>query len=143
MNRYQIGYTTGAFDLFHVGHLNILQKAKEQCEHLIVGVSTDELIVAYKYHPPVIPLEERIAILEGIKYVDEVVMQTDRNKFSAWEKYRFDVMFVGDDWKGSPLFNQVEKQFTKVGVDIVYFPYTKGVSSTILKQKMKLAEGIK
>ncbi|MBS4179144.1 adenylyltransferase/cytidyltransferase family protein [Lederbergia citrea] len=142
MKPYKIGYTTGVFDLFHVGHLNILKKAKEQCEYLIVGVSTDELVQEYKNKLPVIPYYERIEIVEGIKYVDKVVPQMNRDKFSAWNNFQFNVMFVGDDWKGNPLFNEVEKKFNHVGVDIVYFPYTKGVSSTELKQKLKIKEKV-
>ncbi|WP_010678075.1 adenylyltransferase/cytidyltransferase family protein [Bacillus timonensis] len=138
MKQYKIGYTTGVFDLFHVGHLNILKRAKEKCDYLIVGVSTDELVLTYKNKKPVIPFVDRLAIVEGIKYVDEVVPQMNRDKLSAWEKIGFDVMFVGDDWKGNYLFEQVEKQFKQVGVDIVYFPYTKGVSSTLVKEKIKL-----
>src|SRR5690625_110020 len=138
MKQYKIGYTTGVFDLFHVGHLNILKRAKEQCETLIVGVSSDELVVAYKNKWPVIPFQERMEIVAGIKYVDKVVPQINRDKFAAWEHLLFDVMFVGDDWKGSALFNELEDRFNKVDVDIVYFPYTKGVSSTMVKEKMKL-----
>ncbi len=142
MKLYKLGYTTGVFDLFHVGHLNILKKAKEHCEILIVGVSTDELVKEYKSKLPVIPHHERIEIVGGIKYVDMVVPQTNRDKFSSWERLKFDVMFVGDDWKGNPLFNEVEKKFNDVDVDIVYFPYTKGVSSTELKQKIKYKEKV-
>ncbi|MEK3885904.1 adenylyltransferase/cytidyltransferase family protein [Bacillus sp. FSL K6-3431] len=137
MKSYKFGYTTGVFDLFHVGHLNVLKRAKEQCEILIVGVSTDELVQEYKNKLPVIPYHERIEIVEGIKFVDIVVPQINRDKFSAWETLKFDVMFVGDDWKGNPLFNEVEKKFNQVGIEIVFFPYTKGVSSTIVKEKIK------
>ena len=111
-----IGYTAGVFDLFHVGHLNILKKAKEQCDHLIVAVSTDELVREYKRKAPVICFEERMEIVKAIRYADEVVPQVNRDKFAAWEKYHFNKMFVGDDWKGSPLFNEVEKKFRAVGV---------------------------
>ncbi|MGE7760189.1 adenylyltransferase/cytidyltransferase family protein [Peribacillus sp. NPDC097895] len=138
MNQYKIGYTTGVFDLFHVGHLNILKKAKENCEYLIVGVSTDELVMEYKNKQPVIPHNERMEIVAGIKYVDKVVSQTNRDKFTAWENLQFNRMFVGDDWKGDPLFNEVEIKFKQVGVDIIYFPYTKGVSTSIVKDKIKL-----
>ncbi|TQS74124.1 adenylyltransferase/cytidyltransferase family protein [Ornithinibacillus gellani] len=138
MKRYKVGYTTGVFDLFHVGHLNILRRAKEQCDYLIVGVSTDELVRSYKNKQPVIPFEERLEIVAGIKYVDHVVAQQTRDKFAAWEQYRFDAMFVGDDWKGDALFQKMEQQFKVVQVDIVYFPYTKGVSSTLVKEKMKV-----
>ena len=135
MKKRIVVYTTGVFDLFHIGHLNILRRAKEQCDYLIVGVSTDELCESYKHKAPVIPYEERKAIVAAIRYVDEVVPQYDRNKFEAWKTYRFDIMFVGDDWKGSPLFMDLEKQFAEVGVEIVYFPYTKGLSSSSLRDK--------
>ncbi len=131
-----IGYTTGVFDMFHVGHLNILRRAKEQCDYLIVGVTTDDLCESYKHKAPIIPYEERKAIVESIRYVDEVVPQTDRDKFGAWERLHFNRMFVGDDWKGSALFSEVEKRFRNVGVEIVYFPYTKGTSSSILREKI-------
>ena len=138
MKKYAVGYTTGVFDLFHIGHLNILKKAKEQCEKLIVGVSTDELVWDYKQKMPVIPYEERVEIVGAIKYVDEVVPQVNRDKFFAWEGLRFDVMFVGDDWKGSAIFTEVEYKFKQVGVDVVYFPYTIGTSSTILRKKVSV-----
>lgn len=137
MKQYKIGYTTGVFDLFHVGHLNILKKAKEQCDHLIVGVSTDKLVLEYKNKRPVTSFEDRKAIVEGIKYVDQVVPQFNRDKYSAWEHLLFDVMFVGDDWKGNALFAELEMRFSQVGVDIVYFPYTKGVSTTLVKEKIR------
>ncbi len=131
-----IGYTTGVFDLFHIGHLNILKRAKEKCDFLIVGVSTDELVMQYKNKTPVISFEERVQIVEAIKYVDKVVPQTHRDKFAAWEEYKFDRMFVGDDWKGSPLFTELEEKFKPFGVEIVYFPYTEGTSSTLLKKAL-------
>lgn len=131
-----IGYTTGVFDMFHIGHLNILKRAKEHCDFLIVGVTTDELCESYKHKLPIIPFEERRAIIEAIKYVDMVVPQTTRDKFKAWEDLQFDVMFVGDDWKGSELFKQTEEQFNAVGCQIVYFPYTQGTNSTILREKV-------
>ncbi len=129
-----VGYTTGVFDLFHIGHLNILKAAKQHCDYLIVGVSTDELVQKYKNKTPVIPYQERRAIVEAIKYVDLVVPQINRDKMQAWEEYRFDRMFVGDDWKTDAMFQQLEKDFREVGVEICYFPYTKGVSSTILTE---------
>lgn len=127
-----IGYTTGVFDLFHVGHLNILRRAKEQCDYLIVGVSTDELVESYKHKRPVICYEERAAIVEAIRYVDKVVPQRNRDKLAAWEELKFHKMFVGDDWKGSELFSKVEAQLKERGAEVVYFPYTKGTSSTKL-----------
>ena len=131
-----IGYTTGVFDMFHIGHLNILHRAKQHCDYLIVGVSTDELCQSYKHKKPIVPYEERKSIVEAIRFVDEVVPQIDRDKFGAWKKLKFDVMFVGDDWKNSTLFNELETQFQKVGVSIQYFPYTQGTSSSELREKL-------
>ena len=136
MEKYKVGYTTGVFDMFHIGHLNILKKAKEQCEYLIVGVSTDELVESYKNKTPIIPFKERVEIVKAIKYVDEVVVQENRDKVKALDKYKFNVMFVGDDWKGKPLFQETERVFRERGVDVVYFPYTEGTSSTILREKL-------
>jgi glycerol-3-phosphate cytidylyltransferase len=132
LKKYKIGYTAGVYDMFHIGHLNILKKAKEQCEHLIVAVSTDEL-VAYKNRKAIIPHKERMAIVESIKFVDQVVSQGDMNKHGAWQKYKFDVMFVGSDWKNTDKWNEYEQQFARVGVEIIYFPYTEGSSSTKLR----------
>ena len=136
-----IGYTTGVYDMFHMGHLNILKRAKEQCDYLIVGVSTDELVQHDKNKTPIIPFEERCAIVEAIRYVDKVVPQTDKNKFVAWEKYHFNKMFVGSDWKGSPQWNRYEKQFAPVGVEIIYLDHTDGISSTILRDKLNMIYG--
>ena len=131
-----IGYTTGVFDMFHIGHLNILRRAKEQCDYLIVGVSTDELVIHDKKHAPIIPFEERCAIVEAIKYVDKVVSQPDKNKLGAWEKYKFNKMFVGSDWKGTDAWNNFEKQFEPLVVEIVYLSHTDGISSTMLREKL-------
>ncbi len=131
--KYKIGYTTGVFDMFHIGHLNILKRSKEQCDYLIVGVTTDEL-VSYKNKKAIIPHDERMAIIESIKYVDRVVSQDSMDKMTAWEKYKFDVMFVGSDWKGTDKWNEYERQFAAINVDIVYFPYTQHTSSTKLRK---------
>lgn len=131
-----IGYTTGVFDMFHIGHLNILRRAKEQCDYLIVGVSTDELVQHDKNKSPIIPFDERCSIVEAIKYVDEVVVQPDKNKFQAWKKYQFNKMFVGSDWKGTPQWQKFEEEFSAVGVEIVYLDHTDGISSTILREKI-------
>lgn len=135
--KYRIGYTTGVFDMFHIGHLNILKKAKEKCDYLIVGVSTDEVVQTYKNKTPIIPFEERIAIVEAIKYVDEVVPQTTMDKMIAWEQLHFDALFHGSDWKNSAMYNELEEQFKKVGVDVVFLPHTEGVSSTMLSEKLQ------
>ena len=128
-----IGYTTGVFDLFHIGHLNLLRRAKAQCDHLIVGVTVDELVL-YKNKHAVIPFEERIEIVRSIKYVDEAVPQVNMKKMEAWEKYHFNRMFVGDDWKGTEKWNRIEEEMRSVGVELIYFPYTKGTSSTLINQ---------
>jgi glycerol-3-phosphate cytidylyltransferase len=129
-----VGYTSGVYDLFHIGHLNVLKNAKGICDKLIVGVSTDELVLKYKNKRPVIPFSERIEIVRNINYVDAAIAQDNRNKFEMWEKLKFDVMFVGDDWHNSNKWQELDKQFEAVGVKIVYFPYTKGTSSTIINE---------
>ena len=128
-----IGYTTGVFDMFHIGHLNILRQAKERCDYLIVGVSTDELVKKEKKHLPIISFEDRCDIVNAIRYVDEVVPQKNKDKLSAWEKYHFDKMFVGSDWKGTPSWIKYEEQFKAYGVEIIYFPYTDRISTTKLR----------
>lgn len=135
--KYKIGYTTGVFDMFHIGHLNVLKNAKAQCDYLIVGVSTDELVRSYKHKTPVIPFEERKAIVEAIKYVDMVVPQTSMDKFAAWEQIRYEAIFHGDDWRGSDLYNEVERKLNAVGVDMVFLPHTEGTSSTMLKDVLQ------
>ena len=137
MKKYKIGYTTGVFDLFHIGHLNILKRAKEQCEYLIVGVSTDELVQTYKNKKPVIPFAERKAIVEAIRYVDEVVPQTSMNKLEAWKNIHFDALFHGSDWKGSSMYNEVEEKLHSVGVEMVFLPHTTGTSSTMISERLK------
>lgn len=131
-----IGYTSGVFDLFHIGHLNLLKNAKGLCDHLIVGVTSDEL-VAYKNKKAVINHQERMEIVRNIKHVDAVVPQNDMDKFKMWERLKFDIMFVGDDWLNTPKWKSLDEQFKAVGVKIVYFPYTQGTSSTIINQALE------
>lgn len=133
-NKKIIGYTTGVFDLFHIGHLNILKNAKEHCDHLIVGVSTDELVSQYKNKLPVIPFCERIEIVRSIKYVDEAIPQSSMDKYEAWKKLKFNVVFHGDDWKNTKLYEEYEKKLESEGVKFIYFPYTSGTSSTMIKK---------
>jgi len=130
----QIGYTTGVFDLFHIGHVNILRNAKSMCDRLIVGVTTDDLLFEYKKKQAVICFEERCEIVRNMKWVDVVIAQETMSKFEAWKKLRFDIMFVGDDWYQSPKWKEFHKQFAEVGVRIAYFPYTKGTSSTLINE---------
>ncbi len=129
----KIGYTTGVFDLFHIGHLNVLKRAKLECDYLIVGVTSDELSLSAKGKRPIIPFSERMEIVEAMKFVDEVVPQTNYDKMEAWNNLKFDKMFVGDDWKGSEKWTQIEKDFNRFGVEILYFPYTNHTSSSILR----------
>ena len=137
MNKEIVGYTTGVFDLFHVGHLRLLQRAKSRCDRPIVGVSTDDLVKSYKNKSPVIPFKERIEIVAALKCVDEVIPQTHRDKIAAYHELKFDVMFVGSDWKGSELFTRVEAELARYGVKVVYFEYTNNVSSTALQATLQ------
>lgn len=136
MAKYKIGYTTGVFDMFHIGHLNILRRAKEQCDYLVVGVTTDELCFKRKNKYPVINENERMAIVEAIRYVDKVVAQTDMEKIRPVVELGADAVFVGSDWKGSEAWNNYEKQFAEVGCTVVYLDHTDGISSTILRDKI-------
>ena len=140
MKKYKIGYTTGVFDMFHVGHLNILRRAKEQCEYLIVGVSTDENVQNYKHKTPIIPYEQRRQIVEAIKYVDQVVPQENMDKYAAWEKLHFHAIFHGDDWKGSSMYDESEHKLNAVGCDLVFLPHTDGISSTQLSQRINVTK---
>ncbi len=131
-----VGYTSGVFDLFHIGHLNLLRNAKGMCDKLIVGVTTDALVI-YKNKRAIIPHNERMEIVRAIKYVDAVIPQESMDKFEVWQKIKFDVMFVGDDWYNSDRWKEYDKQFKEVGVRIIYFPYTKGTSSTLINETLK------
>jgi len=127
-----IGYTTGVYDLFHVGHLNLLRRSKSLCDKLIVGVTTDELLIKYKNKKAVIPYDERQEIVLNIKYVDVVVPQNNMDKVAACEKLKVNVMFVGDDWYKDNKWKKYEEDLAELGAKIVYFPYTKGTSSTLI-----------
>ena len=131
-----IGYTTGVYDLFHIGHLNLLKNAKGLCDKLIVGVTVDEL-VTYKGKKSIIPFEERIEIVRNIKYVDAVIPQYDMNKIETCKKLGASIMFVGDDWYGTERWKGYEREFEENNIKIIYFPYTKGVSSTIISKALK------
>lgn len=131
-----LGYTSGVYDLFHIGHVNLLRNAKSLCDKLIVGVTVDEL-VAYKNKKPVIPFTERIEIVKSIRYVDAAIPQENIDKFLVWEKIHFDVLFVGDDWFHNPRWEEMEKRFKDVNVRVIYFPYTKGTSSTLINSTLE------
>jgi glycerol-3-phosphate cytidylyltransferase len=134
----KIGYTTGVFDLFHIGHLNILRNAKLECDYLIVGITTDELSLKEKGRTPVIPFFERMTIVESIKYVDSVVPQVNYDKIEAWNNLKFNIMFVGDDWQGTEKWNMLDDKFKNLGVKISYFPYTRQTSSSKIRRILDL-----
>lgn len=134
--KYKVGYTTGVFDMFHIGHLNILSKAKEQCETLVVGVTTDELCYSRKQKYPIINEQDRMAIVKAIRYVDKVVPQSDMEKMRMVKALGADAVFVGSDWKGTDAWKQYEKEFSAVGCTVVYLDHTDGISSSILRERM-------
>lgn len=141
MKKYKVGYLAGVFDLFHVGHLNLIRRAKENCDYLIVGALTDDLVVKFKKNPPYIPFEERKQVLEAVRYVDEVVPVTEESheKMKAWNLYHFDCLFSGDDYSGNPYWIQDQKALRQVGSNIEFFPYTKSTSSTMIKAAIDAA----
>lgn len=136
MKKYRIGYTTGVYDMFHIGHLNILRRAKEMCDCLIVGVTTDNLCYQRKGKYPVIPEADRSAIVKAIRYVDQVVPQENMDKLEAVKRLKIDAVFVGSDWQGTEEWNQYEREFAAVGCEVVYLDYTEGISSTILRDRL-------
>lgn len=139
MKKYRVGYTCGVFDLFHVGHLNLLERCKEMCDVLIVGVCDDNYVTQIKNKQPVYSQEERVRILNSLKVVDKaqlVTIEETNDKMKALDKFKFDVLFSGDDWKGSERYSQTEKQFAELGVSIEYFPYTQGISTSQIKENL-------
>lgn len=137
----RVGYAPGAYDLFHVGHLNLLRQAREHCDYLVAGVVADEVLEVTKGRLPVIPLVERMEIVRHISLVDEVVAEVQPNKLITWETVRFDVIFKGDDWRGTPKGDRLESDFASVGVEVVYFPYTVHTSSTALRRALAAIDG--
>ena len=136
MKKYKVGYTTGVYDMFHIGHLNIIKRAKQMCDFLIVGVTTDELCFSRKGKYPIICEDDRVAIVEAIKYVDRVVLQNDMDKLKAVKQYGVDAVFVGSDWKGTSSWTKYEEEFAKENCDVVYLDHTDGISSTILRERL-------
>jgi glycerol-3-phosphate cytidylyltransferase len=133
----RVGYAAGVFDLFHIGHLNILRHAKSQCDHLVAGVVSDELCEATKGTRPVVPLVERLEIVSSIACVDSAVAETHPDRLETWKEVRFNVFFKGDDWRGTPKGLRLERAFAEVGVEVVYFPYTVHTSSTALRRALE------
>lgn len=140
MTKYRIGYTTGVYDMFHIGHLNILKKAKDQCETLIVGVTTDELCFKRKKKYPIICEQDRLSIIKELRCVDKVILQEDMDKVNAVKRLHADAVFVGSDWKGTDAWNQYEREFKEVGCTVVYINHTDGISSTILRERLNDGE---
>jgi len=132
----RVGYAGGAFDLFHVGHLNILKHARSQCDFLIAGVVSDDVLLTTKGSLPVVPLSERLEIVRSVQYVDEAIAETELDKLDTWRATRFDVYFKGGDWQGTERGRRLEREFAAVGVEVVYFPYTMTTSSTILRRAL-------
>ncbi len=134
----RLGYAPGVFDLFHVGHLNILRRAREHCDRLVAGVCTDDLVVHLKGRPPVVPLSERLEIVRSVRYVDDTFVATVDDKLAIWAEVGFDVIFKGDDWLGTQCWNSLQAEFSKLGVEVVFFPYTVHTSSTLLRCALDL-----
>ena len=133
----RIGYAPGAFDLFHIGHLNLLRRAKENCDFLIAGVVADEVLIRHKGVTPVIPLSERIDIVRNVRFVDMAHAAMTNDKLEIWRELHFNVLFKGDDWRGTDKGRKLERDFTAVGVDVVYFPYTQTTSSSALRRTLQ------
>jgi len=136
-----IGYAPGAYDLFHIGHLNVLKHAKQRCDYLIAGVVSDEMLELARGRAPMIPLAERLEIVRNIGFVDEVHAEVVPDKLDTWQELRFDRFFKGDDWRGTPKGEDLERRFAEVGVEVIYFPYTMHTSSTALRRALALLEG--
>lgn len=131
-----VGYVPGVFDMFHIGHLNILRESRERCDRLIAGVVTDEVVEAMKGYRPIVPLEERMEIVGSVRFVDEVVVDASSDKREVWREHRFDVLFKGDDWQHTERGERLEQQMSDVGAKVLYLPYTPHTSSTVLRQTL-------
>lgn len=136
MKKFSLGFTDGTFDMFHVGHLNVIEMAKQYCDKLIVGVHGDDVVATYK-SKPIINENDRCRIINALKMVDKAVINRTRDKLSLWDLYHFDVVFIGDDWKGTERWNKIEEDLNEHGVEVIYLPYTKGISTTAIKEKVK------
>lgn len=132
----KIGFTDGVYDMFHVGHLNMIREAKKRCDYLIVGVHSDEIVEGYKHRTPIIREEDRREIVGAIREVDKAVINQTRDKMTLWELHHFDTIFIGDDWKGTERWINFEKELAKIGVNVEYIPYTKGISTTQIRERI-------
>ena len=136
MKKYRIGFTDGVYDMFHVGHLNMIKAAKSYCDYLIVGVHSDEIVEGYKHRKTVINEHDRREIVAAMRDVDMAVINTTRDKIELFKKYNFDCVFIGDDWRGTERWNNFERQLSELGVSVEYLPYTKGVSTTEIRRSL-------
>jgi len=136
MKKYKIGYTDGVFDMFHVGHLNMIEEAKKYCDYLIVGVHSDKIVEEYKHRKTVIKEKDRLRIISSLKPVDKAVLNHTRDKLELHNLYKFDVVFIGSDWQGTERWNNFEKVLKEVGVDVVYIKYTDGISTTLIRESL-------
>ena len=135
IKKYKIGYTQGVFDMFHIGHLNLINRAKEQCEYLIVGVNSDELVQTYKNKKPVINEKCRAEIVRNLKAVDKCIIVETLDKLAIYNQIHFDAIFIGNDWYGNPRWMDTKNELAKFGIDVIFLPHTEGVSSTLLRPK--------
>ena len=138
--KYKVGITVGVFDLFHVGHLNLLERCKSMCDYLIVAVCQDDYVTQVQKKTPAYSAQDRMKILSALKCVDEVIpvtIEETEDKLLLIKNHPFDVLFSGDDWKGTERYKKTEEQFAKLGVSIEYFPYTQGISTTQIKESLK------
>lgn len=131
-----VGFTAGTFDMFHIGHLNLIKNAKARCDYLIVGVNSDELVQEYKGKNVIVPLEERIEIIRALKYVDEVMRIDSLDKKLSWNQKHYNLLFIGDDWKGNPRWENTKKEMEQFGVQTIFLPHTEGTNSTLLREKL-------
>lgn len=137
MDKKVIGFTAGTFDMFHIGHLNLIKNARSRCDYLIVGVNTDRLVRTYKDKDVIVPLTERIEIIRSLRYVDEVMEIDDLDKKKSWHQKHYDLLFIGDDWKGNPRWEKTVCEMKQYGVETIFLPHTEGTNSTLLREKLK------
>ncbi len=136
MKKKVIGYTAGTFDMFHIGHLNLIKNAKSRCDYLVVGVNSDRLVEEYKGKRVVVPIEERMEIIRALRFVDDVVCVDSLDKKIAWNQMHYDLLFIGDDWKGNPRWEATAKEMKELGVETIFLPHTEGTNSTLLREKL-------
>lgn len=137
MNGKTIGFTAGTFDMFHIGHLNLIKNARARCDYLIVGVNSDQLVREYKGKSAIVPLEERMEIIRALRFADEVIRVDSLDKKVSWNQKHYDILFIGDDWKGNPRWEATAEEMRQYGVETIFLPHTKGTNSTMLREKLK------